>query len=163
MAFSLLCFRSLRLTSVTEQTSQKRSQQRQRSQSQRLSNSHESHSKSSFTDTKIPTDDRKSSVEPCQTNGFQEVFGSPRRSKENEIYSESPTRSLHVHVGDPDNQTSNDNHPPQYHGMEHTLKPSFPESSESTDIDTRQFILASQGAVKIFGILVDLLTLTEHN
>ena len=36
-------------------------------------------------------------------------------------------------------------------GMEHTLKPSFPFSSENTGIDTRHFILASHGAMKVFG------------
>ena len=39
----------------------------------------------------------------------------------------------------------------QQHGIEHTLKPSFLIASDSTDIDTRHFILASQGAIKVFG------------
>ena len=39
----------------------------------------------------------------------------------------------------------------QQHGIEHTLKPSFLIASDSSDIDTRHFILASQGAIKVFG------------
>merc|ERR1719270_1357663 len=41
----------------------------------------------------------------------------------------------------------------QQHGIEHTLKPSFLVASDSTDIDTRHFILASQGAIKVFDFL----------
>ena len=44
----------------------------------------------------------------------------------------------------------------QQHGIEHTLKPSFLIASDSTDIDTRHFILASQGAIKVFGNCIQL-------
>ena len=67
------------------------------------------------------------------SNGFMEVFGDDKF--------------------DANGTTANNgaNSFMQQHGIEHTLKPSFLIASESNDIDTRHFILASQGAIKVFG------------
>ena len=79
-----------------------------------------------------------SSSIPSPTNGFMDVFGDHQ--------ADANGRSDH-----------NCESSLMQQGMEHTLKPSFPLSSENTGIDTRHFILASQGAMKVFG-KQDLLT-----
>ena len=70
---------------------------------------------------------------PNPNNGFLDVFGDAREDVTSSC--DNPSDQSLVHQ----------------HGMEHTLKPAFPMSSESTGIDTRHFILASQGAIKVFG------------
>ena len=70
---------------------------------------------------------------PSPNNGFMDVFGEAREDVNSGCDNASEHSLIHQS------------------GMEHTLKPAFPMSSESTGIDTRHFILASQGAIKVFG------------
>ena len=72
------------------------------------------------------------------SNGFMEVFGDAK-------FDANGTNAI-----------NGANSFMQQHGIEHTLKPSFLIASDSTDIDTRHFILASQGAIKVFGNYIKL-------
>ena len=147
------CNRSSGLASIRESTNKTDSQERRRSHSQGLQNYNESHENPSSSNIEVDTIADRSALY-SQNGGFRTVFGGdPRVLKEPlEFHSESPT-SL---VNESAHQLSSGAQLTDQHGMEHTLKPSFPMPSESTGIDSRQFILASQGAVKIFGKLFGL-------
>ena len=132
-----------------ESTNKTKSQERRRrSHSQKLENNNESHANPSSNKTEVSTIIDKS-VLLSQNDGFMSVFGgdSGTLKPNHEIHFKSSISSFNENA----HQLSSDIQLIDQHGMEHTLKPSFPMPSESTGIDSRQFILASQGAVKIFG------------
>ena len=153
----LLHYRSSRLSSVSEQTQRHQVQTRHQSMSPVFNSYNESRSKPSSNNTKINPDSENHSkyeTKDCQANGFMGVFGGSNAPKEGvNLFSE---KSAHLTENENENGFFNETSTPYeqlslQNNMEHTLKPSFPISSESTGIDTRQFILASQGAIKIFG------------
>ena len=85
-------------------------------------------------------------------SGFMGVFGSSNPAQENsQFYSMTPVGSLSVEQNGKSNTPSSYSQLTEQNEMDLTLKPLFPHSSSPAGVDTRQFILASTGAVKIFG------------
>ena len=89
----------------------------------------------------------------CNANGFEDLFGSNQTSQDSQIVSGSPPSHLLLENGEDSSKTfAGEPEILPYVELECTLKPSFPDSSDSIGVDTRQFILASHGAVKVFGM-----------
>ena len=132
----LFCFfRTSNLTSTRESSQQHKSVSKQTYNSDRIQNHLDFESK--FSSDNQGMSDIKRNVSSTSikspNNGFMEVFGDSKQNF-NAGFVNSGANSFM-----------------QQHGMEHTLKPSFPITSDSSRIDTRHFILASQGAIKVFG------------
>ena len=154
MIFHNLLLRSSRLTSVTEHYHEKYPQYEQKCPSQRQHHGGESHSNDSFTYKDSLSENHSNTNEHQGQNnsGFMGVFGSSNPVQENsQFHSMPPVGSLGVEENGKSNTPSSYSQLTEQNEMELTLKPLFPHSSTPTGVDTRQFILASTGAVKIFG------------
>ena len=154
MIFYHLLLRSSRLTSVTEHYHEKHLEYEQKCPSQKQHQEGESHSNDSFTYKDSLSENRANTNEHQGQNnsGFMGVFGSSNSAQENsQFHSMPPVGSLGVEENGKLNTASSYSQLTEQNEMELTLKPLFPHSSSPTGVDTRQFILASTGAVKIFG------------
>ena len=113
----------------------------------------ESHSNDSFTYKYSLSENRANTNENQGKNnsGFMGVFGSSNSAQENSQFHSMPPVGLGVEENGKSNTPSSYSQLTEQNEMELTLKPLFPHSSSPTGVDTRQFILASTGAIKIFG------------
>ena len=113
----------------------------------------ESHSNDSFTYKYSLSENRANTNENQGKNnsGFMGVFGSSNSAQENSQFHSMPPVDFGVEENGKSNTQSSYSQLTEQNEMELTLKPLFPHSSSPTGVDTRQFILASTGAIKIFG------------